>query len=305
MRKEEKVKKLNKKIIIIDVLLGVFAIALVGSILGFVKQELIATAATVKYEEVRTDAVVGEHEEINFSIVQSKGSTATSWLYIPGTNIDYPLVQGPNNDYYLNTDAYGNNSEAGAIFINFANAPDMSDAKTVIFGHNMSDGSMFTDLHKYADEGFGQVHQDAYIYMQSGAVKHYKLRYYLFTQPLDPAIYVVSKADIALEEAKAISAEADIIYSEALGNNLICLSTCTAHKYRTVVVFEYVDNAGPIIGSAKMKESLEEHPDEAEESSDGSQGSSVPDGEGTDAQNGADGDDNGSSTESTSEGVSE
>ena len=252
MNKTERIRSLNKKILIIDGLIALFALALIISVVGYVKQKLIATAATVKYEEVKQEVVVGEHESINFNVIKSAGSTSTSWLFVPGTVIDYPLVQGPNNDYYLDTDAYGNKSQAGAIFINFANAPDMSDAKTVIFGHNQTDGSMFTDLHKYADEEFGKVHQDAYIYMESGEVKHYKLLYYLFTQPLEPSIYVVSKADVALEEANAIGEIADIKYAEPTGGNLICLSTCTAHKYRTVVVFEYVDNAKPIIGSLKM-----------------------------------------------------
>ena len=257
MRKEEKVKELNKKIIIVDVILVVFVVALVFSVLGYIKQQLIATAATVKYDEVKSSVVSEDHQEVDFSVVQSNGSTATSWLYIPGTLIDYPLVQGPDNDYYLDRDAYGNKSKAGGIFINFANAPDMSDPKTVIFGHNMSDGTMFTDLHKYASEDFGKVHQDAYIYMQSGDVKHYKLRYYLFTQPLEPIIYVVSKAAQPLEEANAIAEKADIVYADSTGGNIICLSTCTAHKYRTVVVFEYVDNAKPIKGSEKMEEELD------------------------------------------------
>ena len=277
MNKEEKVKNLNKKILIVDALIAVFAIALVVSVIGYLKQKLVATAASVKYEEVSETAVVGEHESINFSVVRSAGSTSTSWLYVPGTMIDYPLVQGPNNDYYLDTDAYGNKSKAGAIFINFANAPDMSDAKTVIFGHNMTDGTMFTDLHKYADESYGQVHQDAYIYMESGEVKHYKLLYYLFTQPLEPAVYVVSKADVALEEANLLKEKADIVYSDATGGSLIALSTCTAHKYRTVVVFEYVDNAKPIIGSKKMEESVtatEEVSVEGEITTDGAAGES-------------------------------
>ena len=257
MNKEEKVRSINRKIIIIDALIAVFAIGLIISVVGYIKQELIATAASVKYDEVRVEAVVGEHESINFSTVHSSGSTSTSWLYIPGTKIDYPLVQGPNNDYYLDRDAYGNKSKAGAIFINFANASDMSDAKTVIFGHNMQDGSMFTDLHKYADESYGSVHQDAYIYMESGEVMHYKLRYYLFTQPLDPVIYVVSKADIPLEEGYSIRSKADLVYSDSQGGNLICLSTCTAHKYRTVVVFEYIDDSKPIVGSLRMNDSSE------------------------------------------------
>ena len=251
MNKEGKVRKINKKIIVIDVLIAVMAIAFVVAVIELLKQGLIATAASYRYEELKDEIIVGNHDNINFSTVKSAGSTSTSWLYIPGTQIDYPLVQGPDNDYYLDTDAYGNKSKAGAIFINFANAPDLSDSKTVIFGHNMQDGTMFTDLHKYSNKAFGSVHQDAYVYMESGEVKHYKLRYYLFTQPLDPAIYIVNKANDASEESKKIKDEADIVYADTIGGNLICLSTCTAHKYRTVVVFEYVDGLKPIASSSK------------------------------------------------------
>ena len=265
--KEEKINNINKKIIIVDAIIVVLVVLLVASAIGFLKQKLVATASTVVYTDLKDEAVSEDHAEINFSVVKSAGSTATSWIYVPGTTIDYPLVQGPNNDYYINYDAFGNESTAGAIFINFANSSDMSDAKTIIFGHNMSDGSMFTDLHKYADESYGQVHQDAYIYMESGEVKHYKLRYYLFTQPLDPVIYVVSKADEPLEQANAISEAADIVYADSNGGNLICLSTCTGHVYRTVVVFEYVDNQKPISGSLKQKESLESTQNRVNESS--------------------------------------
>ena len=255
--KEEKVRQINKKILLLDFVIVAGILALIFSGVGYLKEELIATAAATSYTEVAEKAVSPERDSVNFSVVHSAGSTATSWIYIPGTKIDYPLVQGPDNDLYLDTDAYGNKSTAGAIFINFANAADMSDAKTVIFGHNMSDETMFTDLHKYSDEDFGQIHQDAYIYMENGDVKHYKLRYYLFTEPLNPTVYVVSKADVAAEEAANLASEAKIVYGEHTGGNLICLSTCTMHKYRTVVVFEYVDNKKPIMGAAGYEQSLE------------------------------------------------
>lgn len=249
-KKEKEVKEIKFKIIILDAVIAIGIVAILFAGVGYLVEKLKATSAATSYKEVAKEAVPESRETINFNIVHSAGSTATSWLYVPGTKIDYPLVQGPNNDLYLDTDAYGNKSEAGAIFINFANSSDMSDAKTVIFGHNMQDGSMFTDLHKYSDEEYGKVHQDAYIYMEGGQVKHYRLRYYLFTEPLNPTIYVVSKADVALDEAQKIKNDAEIVYNEAAGGNLICLSTCTMHKYRTVVVFEYVDDKLPIMGSA-------------------------------------------------------
>lgn len=254
-KKEKKIKSISMKILIIDGLIATLALVLIFAFLGYLRQKLKAKASTVGYEILKEDAVVGEHESVDFNIIHSAGSTSTSWLYIPGTKIDYPLVQGADNDYYLDRDAYGNHNDAGAIFINYANAADMSDAKTVIFGHNMSDGSMFTDLHQYSQKDYGDVHQDAYIYMDNGEVKHYKLRYYVFTQPLEPSIYVVSKTDVAGDSAAAIRALASIVYSEHEGGSLICLSTCSMHKYRTVVVFEYVDNSKPIIGSKKYEES--------------------------------------------------
>lgn len=250
----------SKSVFNVIIVLGVIAMAFVG--VGLLKEELIAASTQISYEEVKESAIRDDRKAVNFSVVHSAGSTATSWLYIPGTQVDYPLVQGADNDFYLDRDAYGNDSTAGAIFINFANSSDMSDAKTVIFGHNMADGSMFTDLHNYSSKEFGSVHQDAYIYMESGEIKHYKLLYYIFTEPLEPAVYVVSKADtpdIVNSELKDIAA---IKYRDFTGNELICLSTCTMHTRRTVVVFEYVDANSPVVGSKQYAEHVGDYPTE-------------------------------------------
>ncbi len=247
---------INKKVLITDLILFGLIVLLALAVTGFLKQGLVATVAEESYHEVAKEVVAENHTSVDFATVHAKGSSATSWLYVPGTKIDYPLVQGVNNEYYLDRDAYGNPSEAGAIFINFANAADMSDVKTVIFGHNMSNGSMFTDLHKYSDSSFGQVTQNAYIYMENGEVKHYRVLYYIYTEPLDPAVYVVSDMDTLDDANAALKERASITYNEYKGGNLICLSTCSMHKYRTVVVFEYIDNAKPIVGSAAMESAL-------------------------------------------------
>ena len=242
-------KERNKKLILLNCLVGFSLVALIFAIAGLLHEKLQSVATEQSYKEVAQEAVLPETHEINFSVVQSHGANSTSWIYIPNTRIDYPLVQGPDNDYYIDNDAYGNPNDAGAIFINFANSSDMSDAKTIIFGHNMASGSMFSDLHNYSDRKWGSEHTDAYIYMESGEVKHYKLRYYIFTEPMDPDVYVVSKSDIASEEAEKLKGVASRVYGEHQGNELIVLSTCTMHTYRTVVVFECVDNRKPIIGS--------------------------------------------------------
>ncbi len=251
-------------------ILAAAVLLLIFSVAGYVKERLIATAAERGYQDVARQVVAENHTTVDFATVHSHGSLARSWIYIPDTNIDYPLVQAANNDYYIDRDAYGNPSQAGAIFINFANSPDLTDVKTIIFGHNMSNGSMFTDLHKYSDETFGREHQNAYIYMEDGTVKHYRVLYYIYTEPLDPAVYVISAQDKGDEVAAELREKASLTFNGYMGGNMICLSTCSMHKYRTVVVFEYVDEALPIVGSAGLDEEAaapakEPVPDDADE----------------------------------------
>ncbi len=246
-------KERSTKLILLNTLVGISLFALILAFAGYLHEKLLSVAAETSYQEVAQEAVLPATHEINFSVVKSAGANSTSWIYIPNTNIDYPLVQGDDNDFYIDNDAYGNPSSAGAIFINFANSSDMSDAKTIIFGHNMASGSMFSDLHKYSDRKWGEEHTDAYIYMENGSVKHYKLRYYIFTEPMDPDVYVVSKSDVASEEAEKLKGASSLVYGEHSGGDLIVLSTCTMHTYRTVVVFEYVNNSKPIIGSVSQE----------------------------------------------------
>ncbi len=249
----------SAKELVLNTVLIVSVIALIMTFTGYMRESLIAASAANKYEIARTEAVNPATHEVDFTVVNASGSTSTSWIYIPGTQIDYPLVQGRDNDTYLAMDAYGKKSAAGAIFINYANSPDMTDDKTVIFGHNMKDGSMFTQLHQYTDEEWGKQHTDCYIYMNDGCVNHYKVRYYLFTDPADVAVYVTSKAEKAEDAAEQLAAEAEIVYGAYTGGKLICLSTCTYHTQRTVIVYELVDHERPIIGMTdKMMTSVSE-----------------------------------------------
>lgn len=231
--------------IISTVVIGIALIVIFLAIINIFKENLDAISASEGYEEVYTEAVDEESHTIDFSVIKATGSTSTSWIYIPDTVIDYPLVQGKNNDEYLATDAYGNESKAGAIFINFANSSDMSDAKTIIFGHDMSDGSMFRSLHYYSDEEYGYEHQDCYIYMDNGDIKHYRLLYYLFTDPSNSDVYVTSLNEVASEAAEKLKNDALTVFNEYTGGNLICLSTCNMHVYRTVIVFEEIDSEAP------------------------------------------------------------
>ena len=75
------------------------------------------------------------------------------WLEVPNTNIDYPVVQGEDNDFYLNHDFNKKKSSSGAIFIDYKNNID-KDKNIIIYGHNMKNKSMFQNLMKFKDEEF-------------------------------------------------------------------------------------------------------------------------------------------------------
>ena len=122
-------------------------------------------------EEVveETPATPAEEPVINpidFEEVQKECPDCYAWIRIPDTNIDYPIVQSPtDNAFYLDHNAYGEYEYAGAIFTEDYNKKDFSDPNTLIYGHNMKNGSMFQNLHLYEDRAFMEEHPVFEIYL--------------------------------------------------------------------------------------------------------------------------------------------
>ncbi len=103
--------------------------------------------------------------EIDFAGLQEVNPDVYAWLYVPDTNIDYPVLQREGEaDYYLTHDMEGNSSTAGCIFTQYYNSRDWTDNHTVIYGHNMRNQSMFATLHNFEDSRFFDEHSYFYIY---------------------------------------------------------------------------------------------------------------------------------------------
>ena len=100
--------------------------------------------------------------DVNFELLQEMNAEAVGWLYSPGTNINYPVVQSDNNDYYLKHLYNGQNNSSGAIFMDAVNLADMTDDNTIIYGHNMKNGSMFASLQNYSEWWYYQQHPTMY-----------------------------------------------------------------------------------------------------------------------------------------------
>lgn len=111
-------------------------------------------------------------QETDISALRQVNGDVIGWIQIPGTKVDYPMVQGEDNEYYLNHIWKGNKHYVGSVFLECMNTPDFTDWHTIIYAHNMSDGSMFGSLHKYKNESYWKKHPYVYIVTDTGVLRY-------------------------------------------------------------------------------------------------------------------------------------
>lgn len=112
---------------------------------------------------------------IDFETLQSQNPDIYAWIQIPGTAVDYPIVQSPDdNSYYLNHTVSREQKAEGAIFTENYNTKTFQDPNTVIYGHDMKNGSMFQSIHNYMDRSFFDTNRDIIVYLPD-KILHYKI----------------------------------------------------------------------------------------------------------------------------------
>lgn len=134
------------------------------------KQEAIIQPEQVPEEEIQEPPL---EIPVDFESLQEKNPEIYAWITIPGTEIDYPVLQSStDNSYYLNHSAEKTESVSGAIFSENYNSKEFDDYITVLYGHNMKNGTMFRGLHQYADSGFLQENKEIIIYLPDAILKY-------------------------------------------------------------------------------------------------------------------------------------
>lgn len=110
----------------------------------------------------------GESEKyeppIDFTALRQINPEIIAWLTIPGTEIDYPIVQTDNNDTYLTTGFDKNASASGAIYLDCDSDGTLTGKHSIFYGHHMRDGSMFAELVKFKKEDFFNSHREIILY---------------------------------------------------------------------------------------------------------------------------------------------
>lgn len=110
---------------------------------------------------------------VDFAKLKKANEDIYAWISIPSVNVDYPILQHPkDNAFYLNRAVNKKWSAYGSIFTEKYNTKDFSDFNTLIYGHNMRNGSMFGSLKKFRDASFFEENRYITIYMENRILKY-------------------------------------------------------------------------------------------------------------------------------------
>ena len=226
----------KKKIIVIS-LAVLFALVVIISAIAIISREKQIVDAKKEYENIKEIAfITNNEEELNteskYLSIDHLGLVAVNplyigWLDIPDTVISYPIIWHSNNDDYLKRTFEGKWNQAGVIFVDSRSDPSLQEPNTVIYGHNIKDGSMFAELRYYMEDEFFKEHLEIHIYTPNG-IHTYEVILVQKTDTRSPAFtFSFDDNEQRNQWIVNLNAATDYVYGLNEDSKIISLSTCT------------------------------------------------------------------------------
>ena len=162
----------------------------------------------------------------DLAALKEKNADCIGWIRVPGTDIDYPLMWTPSDpEHYLHLDFYGNYSDYGVPFLD--HRCDLDSGNIILYGHNMFDGTMFTDLIWYKEKEYADAHKQIILETSDGA-REYQVFAVCKANSMVSGCYQHSNfADDKEKAAFLDSIEKDSVYfTGPVSDQFITLSTC-------------------------------------------------------------------------------
>lgn len=128
------------------------------------KRAFRESAAVMDGDKDITAVDIHRRNRPDFETLLQWNPDIAGWLWSPETDIDYPVVQGSDNDYYLNHTADGVTSIIGSIFMESQNRKEFQDDVTILYGHHIRGGRMFSSLSGYKKQSYYEEHPVLYLY---------------------------------------------------------------------------------------------------------------------------------------------
>lgn len=191
-------------------------------------------------EETEPEVIIEEKAElpIDFEGLAEVNPEIYAWIRVPDTNIDYPILQheGEDQSYYLTRDIYGESNQAGSIYTEDYNNKHFQDPNTIIYGHNMKNGSMFHNVRYFAEEEYFDAHEELYIYMPGKILKYQIINCYVYDDRHLLGSFDLSKEEVHKAYLEEIMSPRSMYTMIREGVNLstedklVTLSTCVANQ---------------------------------------------------------------------------
>lgn len=179
---------------------------------------------------------------VDFAALWEENEDVYAWIVVPGTLVDYPVLQHPtDNEYYLTHTIDHVAGLPGSVYSENIHSKDFSAANTILYGHNMRDGSMFGSLHSYENLAFFDGHPYVYIHLPDRT-----LLYQIFSAVKFQGVYLPTYLNFEeeqdfqayVEELKTSSGYMNPDMEPSYGEHLLTLHTCVGNdgKYIYLVV---------------------------------------------------------------------
>ncbi len=193
------------------------------------------------YGEEYGEEVPYEYYYVDFGALLEMNADTVGWLRFDAPEIiSYPLVKTDNNDTYLTTTFSGETNSAGALFLDMYNATNFMDDNTIIYGHNMKNGSMFGDLHEYNDGSFYEEYPYFYIYTPDGKAMKYQVVVAEEIEATDLGRYTINFGSLTEYQTYIDAILRTSFYDTGTEidtySKLITLSTCTGNDSTRFIV---------------------------------------------------------------------
>ncbi|MDO5701919.1 MAG: class B sortase [Lachnospiraceae bacterium] len=187
--------------------------------------------------------------EVDWKRLIEANPEIAGWIYVDGVpGINYPVLKGEDNEYYLHHTFGGQYLFAGSIFEDYHNRSDFSDPNTIVYGHNMKDGSMFGKLKNLRDQAAYDADPYFWILTPSGNYRYHIFS--VFTTRVDSDTYTLYSQNgpefLKWEEKMKEQSEVKNDVPLSAHDKTVVLSTCTSDSsMRCVVVGKCVSSARP------------------------------------------------------------
>lgn len=231
---------MRKKIIII-ILSLIFVVGIVFSLYKIINWKINVDENKGIQKELNKEVkVVDDEYKIDFKMLKEKNPDTIAYIKVNSTNIDYVVVKGNDNSYYLRHNFEKNYNIAGWIFADYHNKFDGTDRNIIIYGHNTKDGSMFETLRNVLNKDWYE-NKDNY---KVTLVTENKTYYYqvFSTYTIVPEDYYINTVFSSDSEfgifAKTLKSRSNYNYNVDVGANdkILTLSSCIGDGSKRVVL---------------------------------------------------------------------